>query len=1048
MIPEKYKLKNTIKFPTSVIIGGLNRLGLEIADSLVEQGGYVIIVDTYTQDTENKLSAFDNNSLVSFLDYSAIPHLDEDVRRLDYVFYFQHESDDLNKKISTTEFLNLSNYLDSALNLAKKFNAKFLLTTSIKAHQLVLSKQDINLDYGYTTGTARHTVYTEMELQKYAESLAMEYFEKEKLDARIVRLGELIGDGMDFRNETAFTTIITDAVTNKQIRLSKDGLDNEWYVNILDAAYGIIKAQFSRITAGEIYSITYDTPFTNLSIAYKIQEYDTDAREIIFVEEKDNLPPLKLYKPAPNLSTIGWTPRVNIEKSIKQSLAAAKINLMERSTSGKSTNPNNNLVDKIKGFLAIAESDSPIENDAGAVSRLIAERKRQEELRKKSIEMANFTSKTKNKKQRTFSEQVEDAFWSFFRTIGSSVNIFKNKSPLQITSIILVGVLFAFIYFNYVSPAVALTRNVLVLYPEIDKLKSDLSKGDFKSLNSTLDTVIFHFEDTKNIVQRFQGTASLLALELQYRELVKNLDAYGVFLDGAKNLSIGMEPFSEYLNALQNNTITRAATDSYLSLSSSGEDYSNLLNQINSLSPFVEDGVSKIQLSSESIASINYDLIPGFIAQTITPINQSIISVADQTKNSSASRHIPNLLGAEGAKTYLVLLLDSSRPMPLGGSIGAYALISLNNGSIVEATVQSVDDTIFLFDALSSEDLEKINARRFSFVPKSELSIEALASVKDVEQLKPIMEKVIKSTFNRPVDGLVVVNTDALGQTLNLVSNISNQFATIGDVEFRNSNILPSLQLATNQSDNVVQRNALLAQLFANLVNKSVDVLKSNPSELVSAIDNAATARDVVVTMPNMEYQDYISSRDFMQKSALNTSLPIDLSLSILDPKYVGSDRLPSITTALESTLQSDFTVDNTLSIKFPSLASTAEVSLCLSANISDSVIEVDQIPTERIVKTSVNLQKCTNIMTISETQVVFRWKTGQLGRLTIDGLREIDYGILKIRGANNTLDVKASIDPTLKIAEFVPSVGQIDNSFVFTSQPKNDSFVKIVVGK
>ena len=76
MIPDQFKLKNTIKYPTSLIIGGLSKLGLEIADSLIEQGGYVIIVDTYTQENMNKLDVFPQGSLVSFVDYTSIPHLE------------------------------------------------------------------------------------------------------------------------------------------------------------------------------------------------------------------------------------------------------------------------------------------------------------------------------------------------------------------------------------------------------------------------------------------------------------------------------------------------------------------------------------------------------------------------------------------------------------------------------------------------------------------------------------------------------------------------------------------------------------------------------------------------------------------------------------------------------------------------------------------------------------------------------------------------------------------------------------------------------------
>lgn len=1045
MIPEKYRLKNTIKYPTSVIIGGLNKLGLEIADSLIEQGGYVIIVDAYTPDADAKLSVFSNNALISFLDYTAIPHLDEDIRRLDYVFYFQHDSEDLNKKISTSEFLNLSNYLDASLNLAKKFNAKFLLTTSIKAHQLILSKQDLNLEYGYGISSSRHTIYTEMELQKYAESLAIEYFEREKLDIRIIRLGELIGDGIDFNNSTAFTQILLDAVTNNQIRLRKDGLDTEWYVNILDAAYGIIKAQFSRVTTGEIYSLTYETPFTNLSVAYKIQEYDSDAREIIFLDETDNLPPLKLYKPAPNLSSIGWNPKVNFDKAVKQSLAAAKIFILENKSLTKN---NNNLVDKIKGFLALAETDTTMSSEAGAVSRLIAERKRQEELKKQSITNAAQASQKRRRPKKTFREKVEDGLWSFFRGLGESFNIFKNKSPSQIVVMLAVIVVLVIFYINYFSPVIALGRNLLILYPEVSQIEKSVSKGNFSEIKSNLDTVSFHFEDTRNIFTKFQGLASLLALDNQYNEVQKNLEAYSIFIDGAKNLSKGLEPFNTYLKNLQNNTVARAATDSYVSLSSSGLDYSDIFAQLNNSFPYVQDGIAKIQKSSGIINSLNYSLIPDFLVQNLNPLNTKINSVALTTENMDTVKYFNSLFGIDSPKTYLFVILDNTIPSPLGGYISAYAMVTMNKGSIVETVVQSTDDTNFKFNTLSESDLQLINLRKFGIKTKANITINDLASIKNIDDFNTIISKVFKESFSREISGVVTINADSLNSLVHFVNDNTGRTVEINSVTFGKDDVLRQIQLAQSDNQNSRSRNAIFAQLAGFVLNNIIDVLKMNSAGLVANLTNSALNRDLLTSTSGLEYQDYIVSNDFNQSAVLNNSLPVDLAFSINDPKYLGSDKMPSFTTAIESQVNSDLSLDNKLSFRFPNLASTAEISLCLPASISDSSIVVDNIPIERYVKATYNEEKCTNIMVISESNVSLKWKTAPVGKITSDSLREVTYGILKIRGGSNTLDMKVTADPTLRIEEFVPQVGQNGNSFAFTSQPKNDTYVKIVLKK
>ena len=125
MIPEQYKIKNTVKHPTSVIVGGLSRLGMEIAESLIEQGGYVIIVDNFTTGSLDKLGNFPKGTLISFVDYQGITSLEDDLRRLDYFFYFAHDNSEDLDKVSSQYFLNFSNYLDVSLNIVANFESKF-----------------------------------------------------------------------------------------------------------------------------------------------------------------------------------------------------------------------------------------------------------------------------------------------------------------------------------------------------------------------------------------------------------------------------------------------------------------------------------------------------------------------------------------------------------------------------------------------------------------------------------------------------------------------------------------------------------------------------------------------------------------------------------------------------------------------------------------------------------------------------------------------------------------------------------------------------------
>ena len=54
----KFKSKGYQKRPLSIIIGGVNKLGFELADIILQNNGFVIFIDEYTLDNIKKFSSF------------------------------------------------------------------------------------------------------------------------------------------------------------------------------------------------------------------------------------------------------------------------------------------------------------------------------------------------------------------------------------------------------------------------------------------------------------------------------------------------------------------------------------------------------------------------------------------------------------------------------------------------------------------------------------------------------------------------------------------------------------------------------------------------------------------------------------------------------------------------------------------------------------------------------------------------------------------------------------------------------------------------------
>jgi len=308
---EKIKLHKPT--PTTVLVNAGNQIGVELVRTLLEHEGFVVVVDRFTDENLNRFGEFISSAYFLYLDNSGIDSL-KNLTRVDYIIDFLQEIDP-KSNIGSDEFLKHTNFLNSVISLAEKFDSKYELVTSILNYRfLIRSKYSLEIDA---------VPYSGMELQRYAENYIAEQVQKLSFDGRIVRLGEIIGSKIDLNKNTDLTNFIKSAITSNPLKIYGDGLELQYYVHISDAVSGIIKAIFSKKAKGKIYNFCYPDETTILSLAYKIKSLEPNSGESLFVENSkhDNLPGL----PASIVgnSEIGWLARVSLEKGLAESIDSA-----------------------------------------------------------------------------------------------------------------------------------------------------------------------------------------------------------------------------------------------------------------------------------------------------------------------------------------------------------------------------------------------------------------------------------------------------------------------------------------------------------------------------------------------------------------------------------------------------------------------------------------------------------------------------------------------------------------------------------------------------
>jgi nucleoside-diphosphate-sugar epimerase len=304
------KIKMNKANPTTLIVGGVNFLGQELVESLIDQKGFVIMLDDINKGNIEYVRKYLDSDLFLFTDNSTLGELKDELSRIDYIIYLTDLVSASNTEIESEEFLKRSNLLSETLKLSLHFKSKFVLCTSLPVFEnssVTTSKKSKSIhDYDVT------------ELQRYSESLTKEYIKKASLNARIVRLGEVIGYGMEIKNtDSNFVRLCKLALSAKPLTIYGEGLELRSYVNVKDASLGILKSLFEDKTKDKIYSLCYPQNITALSLAYKIAEVEPKAGHIVF-KEGDNTEGVFTEKSEDNLSEIGWEAKIPLERSIAQ----------------------------------------------------------------------------------------------------------------------------------------------------------------------------------------------------------------------------------------------------------------------------------------------------------------------------------------------------------------------------------------------------------------------------------------------------------------------------------------------------------------------------------------------------------------------------------------------------------------------------------------------------------------------------------------------------------------------------------------------------------
>lgn len=745
---ESFKKYKT--FPSTLIVNGLSPLGVQIAYTLLEQKGLVIITDKYTKENKAQIDKLSQFESFTFINLTEKPVFLDKIKRLDYLVYLDHNSLDINLELSPNDFLRKINVLDTFLKFATDRKSKVLLTTSLKTHQYSIS------EYSKKKYTPTRPAYSNVEQQRYEEKLLFNFNKKYNLDARIIRLGDIYGPGCDIEKDSTINILIKQALKSKSLKIYGDGLEENYIIHLNDATYGLVKALFAQNTNGEIFNLTNFEDNTTLAIAYALIETPGKAREVKFLEEKEKLETAPIDS-TPNLSKVGWKPRIdltkgltetiawlredsNAKKEIKRGRGPAPMNGKEHPKTSRISAVFGKLWKKIVDFFF--ETDTQLLLQKSERPKGILDKLSKETVDKKRVSIKkDLYKKVKKPRKKKVQEQP------FWKKISRDFRANKSKA-------ILVLAISAVIYFLFFEPIVGFFGNAVIAGVNGYKAVEYLKENDFENFGNQLEKVespmtkaqkslertswIFRLvgasESSNGLIQFISATRHLVRGGLQSSDLISSLSEY------ARNFTFDTEAKVNYTSYMES---------IYLNTNSFDLTYIELLK------------------ADEILNQINYDKLPmlSSLKGSVTLLREELMTRINSYKDYISI--LPTTLGYPDEKTYLIIFQNYTELRSTGGFIGSYGVLRMDNGRIAEITIDDIYNPDGQLDTFVEPPapLKVILGEESWSMRDSNWEPDFPTAARQIEWF-------YKLETGREVDGVIAINTSIIEKLLELTGPI------------------------------------------------------------------------------------------------------------------------------------------------------------------------------------------------------------------------------------------------------------------------------------
>jgi UDP-glucuronate decarboxylase len=298
------------------VTGGAGFIGSHLCERLLTRGDEVIAIDNFFTGSKRNIAALFSNPNFEFIRHDVIEPL---MLEVDEIYHLACPASPVHYQFNPVKTIKTSVVgTINMLGLAKRVDAKFLLASTSEVYGDPLEHPQKESYWGNVNPIGKRSCYDEG--KRVAETLAISYFEQNRVAVKIVRIFNTYGPRMLFNDGRVVSNFIVQALRGEPLTVYGDGAQTRSFCYVDDLVSGLIAMMDSSDFVGPV-NLGNPNECTVLDLAKLIIKTTGSSSTLSFKP----LPSDDPVRRRPDISLaqtrLGWEPKIELTDGLQRSTA-------------------------------------------------------------------------------------------------------------------------------------------------------------------------------------------------------------------------------------------------------------------------------------------------------------------------------------------------------------------------------------------------------------------------------------------------------------------------------------------------------------------------------------------------------------------------------------------------------------------------------------------------------------------------------------------------------------------------------------------------------